>query len=64
MANQNSSAFDALLGRINGSRQVLIIAVGVGVTALVFGVSRWATAPEMVPLYAEVAIEAVGTMTD
>lgn len=64
MANQNPSSLDALLGRVNGSRQVLIIAVGVGVTALVFGVSRWATAPDMVPLYADVPIESVGTMTD
>ena len=63
MAN-NSSPLDALLGRISGSRQALIIAVGVGVTVLVFGVSRWATAPEMVPLYADLPIEAVGTMTD
>jgi flagellar M-ring protein FliF len=64
MAIQNPSSFDALLGRISGSRQMLIIAVGIGVTALVFGVSRWATAPDMVPLYADVPIEAVGTMTD
>ena len=50
-------------GRVGG-RQAAIIAVGVVVTALVFGVSRWATAPTMVPLFADVPIENVGKMTD
>ncbi len=50
-------------GRVGG-RQAAIIAVGVLVTALVFGVSRWATAPTMVPLFADVPIENVGKMTD
>ncbi len=61
---ESSSSFEGLLGRVGGSRQALIIGVGVIVTALVFGVSRWATKPEMVPLYADLPIEAVGQMTD
>ena len=54
----------SMFGRIGGGRQAAIIAVGVIVTALVFGVSRWATAPTMVPLFADVPIESVGKMTD
>lgn len=53
-----------MFGRVGGGRQFAIIAVGVVVTALVFGVSRWATAPTMVPLFADVPIENVGKMTD
>jgi flagellar M-ring protein FliF len=54
----------SMFGRVGGGRQAAIIAVGVIVTALVFGVSRWATAPTMVPLFADVPIESVGKMTD
>ena len=54
----------SMFGRVGGARQAAIIAVGVIVTALVFGVSRWATAPTMVPLFADVPIESVGKMTD
>ena len=59
-----NSLLDSLLGRLGGGRQLAIIAVGVIVTALVFGVSRWATAPTMVPLYADVPVESVKAMTD
>ena len=59
-----SSLAQNLFGRVGGTRQAAIIAVGVLVTALVFGVSRWATAPTMVPLYADIPIESVGKMTD
>jgi flagellar M-ring protein FliF len=58
------TALSSFLDRVGGARQAAIIAVGVLVTALVFGVSRWATAPDMVPLYADVPIESVGLMTD
>jgi len=59
-----NSLLDSLMGRLGGGRQAAIIAVGVLVTALVFGVSRWATAPTMVPLYADVPVEQVKAMTD
>jgi flagellar M-ring protein FliF len=56
-----NSLFESLAGR---GRQIAIIAIGVIVTALVFGVSRWATAPTMVPLYADVPVENVKAMTN
>lgn len=59
-----NSLLDTLMGRLGGGRQATIIAIGVIVTALVFGVSRWATAPTMVPLYADVPVEQVKAMTD
>ena len=58
------SFFDSLTGRLGGGRQLAIIAIGVVVTAVVFGVSRWATAPTMVPLYADLPVENVKAMTD
>ena len=54
----------SMFGRVGDPRRVAIIGVGIVVTALVFGVSRWATAPTMVPLFADVPIESVGKMTD
>jgi len=59
-----NSLIDSIMGRLGGGRQAAIIAIGVLVTALVFGVSRWATAPTMVPLYADVPVEQVKAMTD
>lgn len=59
-----ASFADSMFGRLSGGRQVAIIAVGVVVTAAVFGVSRWATAPTMVPLYADVPVENVRKITD
>lgn len=59
-----NSLLDTFMGRLGGGRQIAIITVGVIVTALVFGVSRWATAPTMVPLYADVPVESVKAMTE
>ncbi len=59
-----NSALESLLGRLGGGRQAAIIAIGVVVTALVFGVSQWATRPEWVPLYADIPVENVKVMTD
>jgi flagellar M-ring protein FliF len=59
-----ASFTDSLFGRSGGARQAAIIGVGVVVTALVFGVSRWATQPTMVPLYADVPVNQVKTVTD
>ena len=59
-----ASFADSLFGRMSGGRQVAIIAVGVIVTAAVFGVSRWATQPTMVPLYADMPAGQVKKVTD
>lgn len=53
-----------MFGRMSGGRQAAIIAVGVAVTAAVFGVSRWATKPTMVPLYADMPVGQVKKVTD
>jgi flagellar M-ring protein FliF len=59
-----NSLMESLFGRMGAGRQIAIIAVGVIATALVFGVSRWATQPTMVPLYADIPVENVKAMTD
>jgi flagellar M-ring protein FliF len=59
-----ASFADSVFGRMSGGRQAAIIAVGVLVTAAVFGVSRWATQPTMVPLYADVPVDQVKKVTD
>ena len=59
-----NSLMESLFGRTGNGRQIAIIAVGVIATALVFGVSRWATQPTMVPLYADIPVENVKAMTD
>lgn len=59
-----NSLMESLFGRMGNGRQIAIIAVGVIATALVFGVSRWATQPTMVPLYADIPVENVKAMTD
>ncbi len=59
-----SSFADSLFGRMGAGRQIAIIAVGVIVTALVYGVSTWAVKPTMVPLYANVPVDQVKHMTD
>ena len=59
-----NSLLDTFMGRLGGGRQIAIIAVGLIVTALVFGVSRWATAPTLVPLYTDLPVENVKAMTE
>jgi len=59
-----ASLLPSFFSRADGNRQIGIIAVGVVATALVFGLSRWATAPVFVPLYANAPIESVGVITD
>lgn len=60
----NDSFLSGLFARVGGPRQAAIIAVGVAVSVLVFGVSRWATRPTMVPLFTDVPMEQVKGMTD
>lgn len=59
-----NSLMDSLFGRLGNGRQIAIIAVGVIATALVFGLSQWATQPTMVPLYSDIPVENVKAMTD
>lgn len=53
-----------LLDRIGGRQRVLLAAAGVMVALGIFGISRWATAPEWVPAFTNQPIETVGQMTD
>ncbi|HEY0776457.1 MAG TPA: hypothetical protein VGD56_00700, partial [Gemmatirosa sp.] len=50
--------------RLGGPRRALILLVGLLTAGLVFGVSRWATAPTFVPVFANVPVEQSGKMTD
>jgi flagellar M-ring protein FliF len=54
----------ALLDRIGGPRRAGILAVGVLAAALIFGVTRWATAPTWVPAFSGLPLESVGKMTE
>ena len=53
-----------MLDRIGGARRAMTLAVGVLAVALIYGVSKWATAPEWVPVLSGLSIESVGTVTD
>jgi flagellar M-ring protein FliF len=55
---------EQLLERLGGARRAMTVAVGVLAIALIYGVSRWATAPEWVPVLSGLSIESVGTITD
>ena len=57
-------AIEQLFERIGGARRVAILGVGVVALVAIFGVSRWATRPDMVPAFAGVPLENVGKMTD
>jgi len=59
-----ASPLDSLFGRVSGSRQAAIIAVGVVATVAVLGLSRWATRPTFVPLYTDLPLESAGVVTD
>jgi flagellar M-ring protein FliF len=56
--------FQPLLERIGGPRRAAILLVGLVTAGLIFGVSRWATAPVWVPAFVGVPVESVGKMTD
>jgi flagellar M-ring protein FliF len=53
-----------LLDRLGGARRAMTLAVGVLAIGLIYGVSKWATAPEWVPLLSGLSIESVGAVTD
>ena len=53
-----------MLDRLGGARRAMTFAVGVLAIGLIYGVSKWATAPEWVPVLSGLSIETVGTITD
>lgn len=53
-----------LLDRLGGRQRTMLITVGILMAAAIFGVARWATAPEWVPAFTNQPIETVGLMTD
>lgn len=50
--------------RVGGPRRALILLVGLLTAGLIFGVSRWATAPAWVPAFSNIPVEQSGKMTD
>lgn len=54
---------ESIIGRSVSPRQIAIVGVGVVVTALVFGLSQWATKPVRVPLFAGLPLASVSDMT-
>lgn len=59
-----ADAIQDMLDRVGGRQRAMLLMVGVGVAALIFGVSKWATAPDWVPAFTNQPIETVGLMTD
>jgi len=53
-----------MFDRIGGARRAMTLAVGVLAIGLIYGVSKWATAPEWVPALSGLSIETVGAVTD
>lgn len=53
-----------LLDRVGGRQRAMLMVTGLIVAAGLFGISRWATAPEWVPAFTNQPIETVGQMTD
>lgn len=59
-----ADAIQDMLDRIGGRQRAMLLMVGVGVAAVVFGVSKWATQPDWVPAFTNQPIATVGQMTD
>jgi flagellar M-ring protein FliF len=53
-----------LIDRVGGPRRALILLVGLLTAGLIFGVSRWATAPAWIPAFSNIPVEQSGKMTD
>ena len=53
-----------MFDRVGGARRAMTLAVGVLAVGLIYGVSKWATAPEWVPVLSGLSIESVGSVTD
>lgn len=56
--------FRELIDRLGGWRRMATLGVGLGAIALIFGVSRWATAPAYVPLFNSMSLEESAKITD
>ncbi|MEO7363735.1 MAG: flagellar basal-body MS-ring/collar protein FliF, partial [Gemmatimonadaceae bacterium] len=54
---------ESIIGRSVSPRQLAIVGVGVVATALVFGLSQYATRPVRVPLFVGMPVETVGEVT-
>ena len=59
-----ADAIQDILDRVGGRQRAMLLMVGVGVAVVVFGISKWATAPDWVPAFTNQPIETVGLMTD
>ncbi len=56
-------ALDNLFARFGGTRRVMTLGIGVLAIALIFGVSRWATRPMMVPIVSGAPLETIDPLT-
>src|SRR5688572_3930873 len=52
------------IDRAGGTRRLAIVGVGVAAVAMILGIAHWATAPSWVPVYSNLELEMVGTITD
>jgi flagellar M-ring protein FliF len=52
------------IDRIGGPRRAGLFGVGIGAVLLILGIARWATAPVWVPVYSDLPLESVGTITE
>jgi flagellar M-ring protein FliF len=52
------------IDRIGGPRRAGILAMGIASVLLILGVARWATAPAWVPVFSDLPLESVGTITE
>ncbi len=59
-----ADAIQEIFDRVGGRQRAMLLMVGVAVAAAIFGVSKWATAPDWVPAFSNQPIETVGLMTD
>ena len=55
---------NSLVTRLGGWRRVFVLVVGAASVALILAVSRWASAPTMVPVISGAPIETTGQVTD
>jgi flagellar M-ring protein FliF len=52
------------MDRIGGPRRAMMLGVGLAAAVLIFAFSRWATAPEWVPLFTGMPLETAGRVTE
>lgn len=59
-----ADALQQMFDRVGGGRRAAILGVGAAIALAIFGVTRWATAPQWVPAFTNQPIATVGQMTD